>query len=38
MVASPAIQQPFSFPVFRLNHDISQCKKQDSRLNAEATK
>jgi hypothetical protein len=38
MVANPAIQQPSSCPICGLNHDISQCKKEEARLNAEATK
>ncbi len=38
MVANPAIQQPSLYPVCGLNHDISQCKKEQARLNAEITK
>ncbi len=38
MVVNPAIQQPSSCPVCGLNHDISQCKKEEARLYAEATK
>ncbi len=38
MVENPAIQQPALCPVCGLNHDISQCKKEEARLNAEATK
>ncbi len=35
MVENPAIQQPFACPVCGLNHDISQCKKEEARLYAE---
>ena len=38
MVANPAIQQPSSCPLCGLNHDISQCKKEEARLNADAMK
>jgi hypothetical protein len=38
MVANPANQQPSSCPVCGLNHDISECKKEDARFYAEAMK
>ncbi len=38
MVMNPAIQQKSSCPVCGLNYDISQCKKEEAILNAEATK
>jgi hypothetical protein len=38
MVANLAIQQPSLCPVFELNHDILQCKKEEARLNPEVAK
>ncbi len=39
MVANPTIQQASSkCPVCGLNNEISQCRKEEARLNAEATK
>ncbi len=38
MVANPVIQQPSLCPVCELNLAISQCKKEEARLNAEVTK
>jgi hypothetical protein len=38
MVGNTAIQQPSSCPVCGLNHEISQCKKEEARLNADAMK
>ncbi len=37
-IVNPAIQQPPSCHVCGLNHDISQCKKEEARLYAEAGK